>query len=90
MNRIIITLVALASFIKIQAQDQDLTIKGDNFLYIDNTYLYVNKGINLQDQQTVSEDLSIDDSGGITNGSNIYLRGGAQLIQGDNDSENIG
>lgn len=85
MNRIIITLVILTSFIKIQAQDQDLTIKGDNFLYIDNTYLYVNKGINLQNEQTES-----DDSGGITNGSNIYLRGGAQLIQGDNSSENIG
>jgi hypothetical protein len=85
MNRIIITLVTLTSFIKIQAQDQDLTIKGDNFLYIDNTYLYVNKGINLQNEQTES-----DDSGGITNGSNIYLRGGAQLIQGDNSSQNIG
>lgn len=88
MNRIIICLVFFTSIIKIQAQD--LTIKGDNFIYVDNTVLYVNKGIDLQDKQTNSLDGSMGDDGGTTNGSNIYLRSGAQLIQGDNNSSNTG
>ena len=72
MNRIIICLVFFTSIIKIQAQD--LTIKGDNFIYLDNTVLYVNKGIDLQDKQTNTLDDSMGDDGGTTNGSNIYLR----------------
>ena len=88
MNRIIICLVFFTSIIKIQAQD--LTIKGDNFIYVDNTVLYVNKGIDLQDKQTNSLDASMGDDGGATNGSNIYLRSGAQLIQGNNNEKNTG
>ena len=88
MNRIIICLVFFTSIIKIQAQD--LIIKGDNFIYVDNTVLYVNKGIDLQDKQTNSLDGSMGDDGGTTNGSNIYLRSGAQLIQGDNNYTNRG
>ena len=88
MNRIIICLVFFTSIIKIQAQD--LTIKGDNFIYVDNTVLFVNKGIDLQDKQTKSLDDNIGDDGGTTNGSNIYLRSGAQLIQGNNKEKNTG
>ena len=86
MNRIIICLVTFTSFIKIQAQDQDLTIKGDNFLYIDNTLLYVNKGIDLQDEQTVSEDSSIltmmVESPMVQISIYVMVR---SLIQGDNN-----
>lgn len=88
MIRILLTVVSIFQFISINAQD--LNVKGDNFLYVDNTVLFVNGGIDLQDEQTKSLDPVMGDDGGDTDGSNIYLRNGAQLIQGNNNSTNTG
>lgn len=88
MNKTLLIVVFIFQFISIKAQD--LTVKGDNFLYVDNTVLFVNDGIDLQDEQTESLDPNMGDDGGDTNGSNIYLRNGSQLIQGNNNSTNTG